>query len=126
MDYRQEKEKLVDKSEYLKLKEGSHTVLFLGEGIEVTRTFKNDVGVDEVTQRMQFPVEVKKELSTWEMSISTAKASCYGQLMVIGAKANTLIGKFINVIVQGTGKSKRYIIPEALEENKSINEEIVA
>ncbi len=125
MDYRKEKENLVDKVEYLKLKEGSHNVVFIDDGKEVMRTFPNDAGVDEETKRMQFNVEVNAEPYLWEMSKTTAKNSLYGQLIVVGAIMNTLIGKKVNVLVQGTGKAKRYIVPEALAQETGITEETV-
>lgn len=110
MDYTEELRKLNSVINFWKPKDGRYTVVFLSEPEDCEFT-KED---GEVVKQWKFLVDVNKEQFVWTVPKSTSKTSVRGQLIRLGAKKGHLMGVSTEVIVQGSGKERRYTVPESL------------
>ena len=120
MDYEKEAEKLSNGTEFLKLEAGQHKVTFLDDGEEkiVPDTFSDKDNATMV--KIFFKVKLKDKEYTWSVVKGETETSLYGQLILVGRNFGTLVNKTLNVIVQGEGKKKKYIVMESVGLSKNI------
>lgn len=110
IDFKQEKEKLSEGSQWFNPEPGTHIVKFLSNGRVEDREYegeKRKVGI--------FEVEVDGEELNWSVTKAKSKSSLWGQIMKIGAAREGLKGEEVTLIRNGTGKETNYTIQEAAD-----------
>ena len=60
-------------------------------------------------------IDVAGKTHIWSITKAEGRNSVYGQLLFYAMNMKTLVGKTITVLVQGTGKTRKYLIQESLE-----------
>jgi len=112
-----EKAKLQEDKDFWQVPEGQHTIRFTTEA-DSSRTFEREYD-GRIVYKQLFDIEVLEKENwvsyLWSISKGKTKNSTYGQLVILGAAKQGLVGHEIKLIVVGTGKNRRITIPEALE-----------
>lgn len=115
MDLKSELEKVeqYEAQNWFKPISGTYKVVLIGEPKE-DRFFQED---GKVQDQAVFDIEVKAEKFKWTVSKGKTASSLWGQLLLV-AKKNGFVfnGCLLTLIVQGSGKDKRYTVVEASEE----------
>ena len=69
--------------------------------------------------KVPFKIKVKDKEYMLGVTVATTDSSFYGQLVLLARKHDGLNGVKTNIIVQSTGKNRRYVIPEIIDYNQS-------
>lgn len=98
---------------------GIYEVEFLSEANEEYTVNYGSLDKPDTKIKIPFDIRVNGKEYVWGVTKAITETSLYGQLVLLARKNNGLEGTKTKVLVQGSGKSKRYIIPEVIENDKS-------
>lgn len=101
---------------FLRLEEGRHSVVFVGEPVESTYTDKDGKTNDQIV----FDVQYKQEAKRWSIPKGIGTGSIQYQLFKAAAGNNYLFnGLMVSFMVTGKDKQKRYTVIEYKPNNSS-------
>lgn len=115
-DWKKEKENATE-GKYLKLETGNHKVTFLNEGGEPYEAKFTDkaTGKEVVQQKVDFNVEYAGKQHVWGVTRTQGSRGLWQQIVSVGAKSGSLVGKTVTVIMKGSGKDKDYTIFDGVQ-----------
>ncbi len=110
LNYEEEVNKLEPPRDWWNPSEGKHKVHIIKVGDNYETTYKEESRV-----RRLFKIKVDGKEHSWGVTVGSTTMSLYGQLMRAGKIIGGLEGKNIDLIVQGDGKGRKYIVEQSLE-----------
>jgi len=121
MDWKQEKENLIERGDanYWKPTTGQHQVNFLSDGEEHTFEWEG-----EKIPKILFKVETATGPYFWDITRGKTQNSLFGQLVLVANERGNLKGNSVNLVVKGSGKEVSYTILEALPLMKEVERKI--
>lgn len=123
VNYQEEAERLTSQTEQEQMdwwnpEQGKHKVKLLKETnqyIAKDKEGKPIIRNGKQLMKIRYEVEVNNKKFGWGIPIGASTNSVYGQLvLLIASKNGTVEGTEFELIVQGQGKNKRYIILESI------------